>query len=65
MIVKFIKNPVGKYNLSYEVGEVVSLPDAQAKELIEDGYALSIGVETAETKTEPEKAVMPSGKKKR
>ena len=40
MEVRFIKNPVGKYNLSYDIGQIVSLPDTQAKELIEDGYAV-------------------------
>jgi hypothetical protein len=39
MKVKIVKNPVGRYNLSYEIGEVVNLPDSQAKEMIEDGYA--------------------------
>jgi hypothetical protein len=42
VIVRFIKDPTGKYNLCYEIGEEINLPDAQAKELIEDGYAVPI-----------------------
>ena len=38
MQVRFLKNPVGKYNLSYDVGEVVNLPDLQAMEIANDGY---------------------------
>ena len=39
MRIKFLKDPCGIYRLSYEVGEVVDLPDPQAKELIETGHA--------------------------
>jgi len=42
MLIKFVKNPAGKYSLSYEVGEEINLPDSQAMELIEDGYAILI-----------------------
>ncbi len=42
MRVKLIKNPVGKYNLSYEIGEEINLPDAQAMDMIEDGYAIPL-----------------------
>ena len=38
MRVRFLKNPVGKYNLAYDVGEVVNLPDDQAREIANDGY---------------------------
>jgi hypothetical protein len=39
MRIKFLKDPCGMYRLSYEVGEVVNLPDPQAKDLIAAGYA--------------------------
>lgn len=42
MRVRFIKNPTGKYNLSYEVGEEINLPDPQAMDLITDGYAILV-----------------------
>lgn len=42
MRIRFIKNPVGKYNLAYDLGEEVTLPDLQARELIEDGYAILV-----------------------
>lgn len=42
MTVQFIKDPTGKYSLCYDVGEVVSLPDSQAMDLIADGYAILI-----------------------
>ncbi len=38
--VTFVKNPVGMYNLSYEIGETVSLPDSLASDLIEDKIAV-------------------------
>ena len=42
MTVQFIKNPTGRYNLSYEVGEVVTVPDQQGMDMIADGYAILI-----------------------
>lgn len=39
MVIKFKKNPVGMFQLSYEIGEVIDFPDSQAIELIESGYA--------------------------
>jgi len=39
MKVKITKDPAGKYSLAYMIGEVLELPDQQAKDLIEDGYA--------------------------
>lgn len=42
MTIQFTKNPVGRYNLSYDVGEVVTLPDAQAMDIVSDGYAIVI-----------------------
>lgn len=45
MRVRFIKDPTGKYNLCYEIGEEIDLPETQAKELIEDGYAVAVEYE--------------------
>lgn len=42
MTIQFTKNPVGRYNLAYEVGEIVTLPDSLAMDIIEDGYAILI-----------------------
>lgn len=42
MKVKFIKDPVGKYSLCYEIGQEVTLPDSQALDMIEDGYAILV-----------------------
>lgn len=39
MRVKILKDPIGLYNLVYEIGQVVDLPDSQAGELIETGHA--------------------------
>lgn len=39
MRVKILKNPVGLYNLSLEIGEVVDLPEDKANEMIETGHA--------------------------
>lgn len=69
MKVRILKNPIGLYRLSYEVGEVVDLPDAQAKEMIETKHAEAtkepvktnpgkdyhIQSETAQSKVKPEK----------
>jgi len=41
MKIKIAKDPVGLYNLAYVVGEVVDLPAAQAKEMIESGHAVA------------------------
>lgn len=68
MRIKFLKDACGRYNLCYEIGEVVDLPDQQAKDLIEDGYAektsesvghryqgFVFGKETAASKAKPDK----------
>jgi hypothetical protein len=60
MKVRIVKNPVGLYNLAYEPGDEIHLPDSQARELIETGHAERIGddfVETAESKVVTEKAI--------
>lgn len=57
MVIRIIKNPVGLYNLSYEVGEEITLPDLQAAELIETGHAEFVEAENAMSKVKPEKAI--------
>ncbi len=57
MVIRIIKNPVGLYNLSYEVGEEINLPDSQATELIETGHAVPVGAETGMSKVKTEKAI--------
>lgn len=42
MKVKFLINPTGKWNLSYNVGEVVELEKKQAELLIEAGDAVLV-----------------------
>ena len=37
--VKFLLSPTGKFSLGYNPGEEASLPELQATELIEAGYA--------------------------
>jgi hypothetical protein len=53
--VRFIKDPTGKYNLCYEIGEEIDLPDAQAKELIEDSYAVPTELPKPENSTSKRK----------
>jgi hypothetical protein len=70
MKVKILKDPMGLYNMSYMIGEVVNLPDIQAEELIETGHAektkeavghnyqgfvFGLEKETGESKAKPEK----------
>ncbi len=57
MTVKFIKDPVGKYSLCYEVGQEIELSDSQAMDLIEDGYAVPVPekIENASDKKVKEK----------
>lgn len=74
MKVTFKKNPVGQFNLSYEINETVNVPKALAEKLIEAGVAVasvsesdddsSDEVETADSKETTEKAVGKSGKGK-
>jgi len=37
--VKFLLSPTGEYNLAYNVGEVATLPEPLATELVENKYA--------------------------
>lgn len=62
MKIRFTKNPAGKYRLAYEQGEIVSLPDLQAMEIVQDGYGELIEeyiapIETAVSKVKTKKAV--------
>ena len=52
MKVKFLTNPTGKWNLSYNVGEVVELETKQAELLIEAGDAVAVE-ETNPKKVKP------------
>lgn len=42
MIIEFVKSPTGAYNLAYFEGDRVDMPDHQALELIETGYAKKV-----------------------
>jgi hypothetical protein len=57
MLIRFVKDPTGKYNLCYEIGEEKDFPDAQAMDMIEDGYAVPVQVrpENAASKVKKEK----------
>jgi len=55
MKVKFLTNPTGKWNLSYNVGEVVELETKQAELLIEAGDAVAV----EETKAKKVKPINP------
>ena len=58
MTIRFIKDPTGKYSLCYNIGEEIDLPDLQARELIEDGYAIPLELpkpENAMSKKKTEK----------
>lgn len=37
--IKFLLSPTGKFKLGYNVNEIATLPELQATELIEAGYA--------------------------
>lgn len=52
MKVKFLTNPTGKWNLSYNVGEVVELETKQAELLIEASDAVAVE-ETKPKKVKP------------
>ena len=53
MKVRFVANPTGKFNLSYNVGDEVIIEAKQAMLLIEGGVAEEIAVLTP---TKPKKA---------
>jgi hypothetical protein len=51
MLVKFLINPTGQFNLSYNLGEVVDIETKQAELLLEAG-AVEV-VAAAKTKKKP------------
>jgi hypothetical protein len=54
MKVRFVANPTGKFNLSYNVGDEVIMETKQAMLLIEGGVAEEIAVLTpTKKKTKP------------
>lgn len=53
MKVKFLINPTGKWNLSYNAGEVVELEQKQAELLIEVGDAEAVVEEAKPKKVKP------------
>ncbi len=63
MRVRFLKNPVGKYNLVYEVGETASLSDSLANDLIEDKHAEKVEDEVNELTSSTEEHVKELEKK--
>jgi len=46
MAIKFIKSPVGAYQLGYAIGSASSFDAKLEKELIEKGYAVEVPKET-------------------
>jgi hypothetical protein len=59
MKIKFIANPTGKFNLSYNTGEEVIMETKQAMLLIEAGVAEEIAVLTPSKPSKKAKPVNP------
>ena len=59
MLVKFIDNPTGRFNLAYNAGDVVEIEDKQASLLIEGLMAIEVEVEKPAVKTSKKKPVNP------
>ena len=59
MKVKFLINPTGKFNLSYNVGEIVDLDSKQAELLLEAGAIEVIVEEVIEKPKAKKKPVNP------
>jgi hypothetical protein len=59
MKVRFVANPTGKFNLSYNVGEEVIIETKQAMLLIEGGVAEEIAVLTPAKPSKKAKPVNP------
>lgn len=60
--VKLIKSIIGAYGLGHFAGEEIEVSEAMAEDMIQNGFGVAIEeVETAESKSKPEKAV--KGKK--
>jgi len=65
MIIKFIKSPTARANLAYHIGEVGTVPDALAKDLIAEGYAVEVQGEQKKASKPAEKAPATRTRKKR
>ena len=60
MLVKFIDNPTGRFNLAYNIGDVVEIENKQAALLIEGLMAVEVEVEQPKSvKTSKKKPVNP------
>jgi hypothetical protein len=59
MKVRFVANPTGKFNLSYNVGDEVIIETKQAMLLIEGGVAEEIAVLTPSKPSKKAKPVNP------
>lgn len=51
--VKFTESPTGRFNLGYNVGDIVPLEDKQAAEVVEAGYGYYVDAETAAKSSVP------------
>jgi len=58
MLVEFIDNPTGRFNLAYNAGDVVEIEDKQASLLIEAQLAVEVEA-TKIVKTSKKKPVNP------
>lgn len=57
-LVKFIKSPVGAFNLAYAEGMTAEINEGQAEILVDAGYAVYLdSVQTPEKPTQTEKRV--------
>jgi hypothetical protein len=59
MLVKFIDNPTGRFNLAYNAGDVVEIENKQASLLIEAQLAVKVEIEKPAVKTSKKKPVNP------
>ena len=59
MKIKFVANPTGQFNLSYNAGEEVIMETKQAMLLIEAGVAVEIPVLTSPSKPKKAKTINP------
>lgn len=59
--VKLLKSIIGAYGLGHFAGEEIEVSEALAEDMIQNGFCVAIEeVETAESKSKPEKAVKKS-----
>lgn len=59
MLIKFVANPTGQFNLSYNAGDEVIMETKQAMLLIEAGVAVEIPTLTPAKPTKKAKTVNP------